>query len=85
MLSIAERAKMLSEKPQFEAPLEKCPYAPAAMLPFHHFPAVPMPLNPETYAGHFSHPAGVAQTESKLRIARDRARGKRGPPEPSLL
>jgi hypothetical protein len=31
----------------------------------------------------FAHPAGVVQTESKWRIARDRSRQKRGPPSRS--
>ncbi|RXH57349.1 hypothetical protein GRAN_0659 [Granulicella sibirica] len=35
------------------------------------------------FASLMTHPAGVAQTESKWRISRDRSRQKRGPP--SLL
>ena len=33
------------------------------------------------YAGLIAHPAVQAQTESRWRVARERSRGKRGPPQ----
>ena len=85
MMDMAERNKFLGEKPGFSAPLEKCPYSPAAILSIHH-PINLMPHSGQTiYAGLVSHPTGVAQTECKMRIARDKARGKRGPPTSSIL
>jgi hypothetical protein len=66
------------------APVEKCPYAPRAFTVVH-----PQPYTIATadavYASLVSHPAVLAQTESKWRIARDRARQKRGPPSTSLI
>jgi hypothetical protein len=67
---------------QFRAPIERCPYLPGA-LKTAHADAVSL-FAPINEAGRpSSHPASVAQTESKWRIARDRSRQKRGPP--SLL
>jgi hypothetical protein len=64
---------------QFRAPIERCPYFPGAIKTAHTNAAS---LFEPTYdAGRpSSHPASVAQTESKWRIARDRSRQKRGPP-----
>lgn len=85
MMSMAERTQMLGAKPAFNAPLERCPYSPVAMPVVHH-PAGSMPTGGQIiYAALLSHPAGHAQTECKLRIARDRARGKRGPPSSTNL
>jgi len=85
MMSMAERNQLLGDKPGFSAPLDKCPYSPVAILGIRH-PINFMPNSGQTiYAGLVSHPTGVAQTECKLRIAHDKARGKRGPPASSLL
>jgi hypothetical protein len=68
-----------SSKPQFRAPLERCPYAPALISGVHTTIYAP-PAAPAIYAGLISHPAVAAQTESKLLISRGRSRQKRGPP-----
>ena len=49
-----------------------------------HRDVMSMPVQADgLFASLMTHPAGVAQTESKWRISRDRSRQKRGPP--SLL
>lgn len=66
--------------PQLSAPQERCPYCPAAVAGVLDRTVFAPPVEQAIYAGVLAHPAGVAQTESYLRIARERARGKRGPP-----
>src|SRR5882757_2391497 len=58
---------------------EKCPYTPQAPATGH--PDL-LALDPSSaiFAEIVSHPAGIAQTESRRRIAQDRSRQKRGPP-----
>src|ERR1700761_2494033 len=69
-----------SGKSGFFAPVDKCPCCPAALRGIdHRVNFVPSPTQ-TVYAELIRHPAGVVQTECKLRISRDRARGKRGPP-----
>jgi hypothetical protein len=58
---------------------ERCPYAPST-APRVRAEALSVPVAQAVFAELASHPAVVAQTESKRRIARDRARQKRGPP-----
>jgi hypothetical protein len=85
MMAMAERTKPASDKPEFGALPEKCPYSPVALLGTTHPTAFTLPTGQMVYAELVSHPCGTAQTESKLRISRDRARGKRGPPAYSIL
>ena len=61
---------------------EKCPYAPG-LLAATHPDVLSVPSNHVLIAAVISQTSGVAQTESKWRISRDRSRQKRGPP--SLL
>lgn len=74
----------LAQDPRWSAPPERCPFAPAAIASLHPASFAP-PLAQSIYAGLVSHPAGAPQTESKLRIAASRSRGKRGPPPASSL
>ncbi len=69
---------------RFAAPIEKCPYFPAAVVVLHPTLFVPA-MSSAIFAGLVSHPSGVAQIESKLRISLDRSRQKRGPPAISSL
>jgi hypothetical protein len=81
MMSAAERSQVLDSEPGFRVQPEQCPYTPVAMMGAHHsFDLMPVSSRQLIYAELVSHPADTAQTESKFRIARDRARGKRGPP-----
>jgi len=64
---------------RFSAPVERCPYYPRAMTATHAGVMSPAAYS-SILASPASHPSGVAQTESKRRIARDRSRQKRGPP-----
>jgi hypothetical protein len=71
--------ELAQQGPEFRPPVEKCPYSPASVTAAHR----------DIHAGSraelgsavwLSQASGEAQTESMWRIARDRARGKRGPP-----
>lgn len=84
MMSMAERNRIFGTKPEFSAPLEKCPYCPAAILSNHRSADFVPPSRHMIYAGLVSHPAVVVQAECQQRISRDRAHGKRGPPASSL-
>ena len=79
MMSMAERSQLASRDPQFEAPAEKCPYLPTDIAVVRGKAFVP-PTAQAVFAGLVAHPAVAAQTESKLRISRNRSREKRGPP-----
>jgi hypothetical protein len=83
-MSAAEVDQVLSHRSGFSAPFEKCSYCPAAILRIHHSINDLPPSAQVIYAGLASHPAGAVQTECMLRISRDRAYGKRGPPAYSL-
>lgn len=81
-MSMADRADAAPAGVQLRAPVEKCPFAPCAM-PTTHQSVFSPGVSASVFAALVRHPADVAQTESKRRISRDRARQKRGPP--SLL
>lgn len=79
MMSIGERTQLASHDPQFQGPVEKCPYCPASAVASHPNPLA-APAAQAIFAEIVSHPTSAAQTESKWRMARDRSRQKRGPP-----
>lgn len=82
-MSGAERQKLTaksSDETRWQAPPERCPYAPVAMTAAMHVNVFTPTVQAAMFAEIVSHPAGVAQTESKWRVACERARGKRGPP-----
>jgi hypothetical protein len=68
---------------QWTSPADKCPFAPQA-TPAVHLQIAGPSTSAEIYASLVSHPCGLAQTQSKWRIARDRSRSKRGPPSAAL-
>ena len=80
MMNMAERNSATSDKPQLQAPLDKCPYCPAVVSTGHGPTAFYQQQERGLFASMVTRPNGVPQTESRFRIARDRARGKRGPP-----
>jgi hypothetical protein len=84
MMNTEQRSQLAQNDPQFSAPAEKCPYYPQAAAVSHTELYTP-PIAEAIFASLVSHPSGVAQTESKRRISRDRSRLKRGPPTLSLL
>jgi hypothetical protein len=84
MMSLSERSQLAQDDPQFTAPMEKCPYYPAA-IPVFHTKFYTVPMANAVFASLVNHPSGVAQTESRYRISRDRSRLKRGPPTLFLL
>ena len=61
------------------APMEACPCCPATAVGVH-VDGLSAPTAQAVFAELVRHPAGTAQTECKWRMARDRARQKRGPP-----
>ena len=63
----------------FQAPAARCPYCPRLAAVYHPLPLAGPPAQ-SIFAALVSHPAGFAQTQSRLRISRDRSRQKRGPP-----
>ena len=79
-MSLAERQQTATHAPQWQTPLDRCPYCPASVAPAHPDPLTGPEASEAIYAGIVSHPANTPQTESKWRIARDRSRQKRGPP-----
>jgi hypothetical protein len=85
MAGTVERNRLHSDGPWFQAPLEKCPYSPATLVTARQGTIFWIPTRMATFAAPVSHLSGTAQNESKFRIARDRARGKRGPPRSASL
>jgi hypothetical protein len=84
-MSTAERLQLISHDPQFQAPREKCPYSQrTSALPIHGRTFI-SPVGQMIFADLTSQPAAIAQTESKLRISRNRSRQKRGPPNTFFL
>ena len=77
--TMSERAQLANHDPQFQTPVEKCPYCPAAVAVIHGDTFAPSGAQ-AIFARLVAHPAVVAQTQSKLRISRSRSRQKRGPP-----
>lgn len=73
-----------SAETQMRAKAEKCPMYPQASVAVPHDVATP-PAQHALFASIVSHPAGVAQTESKWRVSRYRSRQKRGPPASLFL
>ena len=81
MVSMNERGKLvLSHDPQFKAPAETCPYKSSSVAPTPPNPVAAPTAAAASYGDLVSHPTGVAQTEAKGRISRDRSHQKRGPP-----
>jgi hypothetical protein len=79
-MSLSNSGVPAHQAPAFRAPLGRCPYYPAQTTsPSNSFA---MTAATAIFAELVSHPAFHAQTESKWRISRDRARQKRGPPSP---
>ena len=86
-MSMAEKSQAAAQDtvPKWTAPTERCPYCPASFAPGHYQETFAAPPAQAFYADVSSHPAGVAQTECKRRISRDRSRQKRGPPSQTIL
>jgi len=82
MMNMADRQNALDKGTWIGSPLEKCPYCPSSVAVSHHN-LIAVELSVRSCEPLFAHPAGLVQTESKWRIARDRSRQKRGPPSPS--
>jgi hypothetical protein len=79
MQSGMEQDRQSSHSPQLQGPIERCPYCPGPVVAVHPNPLA-TPTSDALFSSMAVHPSGIAQTESKRRIARDRSRQKRGPP-----
>lgn len=84
MMDLAERSHVGSSKPEFRAPLEKCPFYPASLQASQHSD-FGLTVSSAVFGEVISHPAVHVQIESMWRIARERSRHKRGPPSNSAL
>jgi hypothetical protein len=78
-MSMGERTSLITRSAEVRAPLEKCPYAPQALI-FPHVSPVVVPQAEMSLLPPQSHSASLTQTEANWRIARDRSHHKRGPP-----
>ena len=79
-MPMAAQPQRATRERQWDHPVESCPFGGAVLLPgtgslFR--PTVPVTV---LFSAVLAHPSGVAQTQSRLRIARGRSRLKRGPP-----
>jgi len=82
VLSAVERAMlqaMGAADPELRARSPICPYQQSAMRTAHPVGSA-LPIGVAVYASIVSHPTALAQTHSKWRMSRERARLKRGPP-----
>ncbi len=75
----AQQTRLAQQQPAFKAPAEKCPYCPGTIVSVHG-DVYAAPTAEASFVSLASHPSGVAQTESRRRISKDRSRQKRGPP-----
>ncbi len=82
--SMADRTGNSEHEIRVTALPEKCPFCPARVFGIHHdFPGM---VEAESASALLvTRPSGVVQTESRLRISRDRSRQKRGPPASMIL
>jgi len=80
MMSVVERNQLDGGKAAFTAPLERCPYAPVAILGTQHPATFAHPAWQTIHADFATYAVGDADTRSKLHIACDRTHCKRGPP-----
>src|SRR5260370_206774 len=79
LISMADRANSGQGGKKVSAAVEKWPYWPGAVMTTHP-DVMSLAASSGVFAALVSHSAGIAQTESKWRISRDRSRQKRGPP-----
>jgi len=78
-MNMAERSQQAEGSAQYRSPVDKCPYCPQVVV-ISHVDSFLTPADSSDSVELASYPTGVAQTESRWRIARDRSRQKRGPP-----
>jgi len=77
LVNWSERFGAHDHATQIGGPIEKCPYGPGT-IPAVHPNVFGPPTSAAIFASLISHPAGLAQTNSKRRISGDRSRQKRG-------
>jgi hypothetical protein len=80
-MTMGERSAVADATRRFRAPQACCPFCPASVAAPHFNPLSMPPVAQAVFAAMVSHPAGTPQTESRWRVARERSRGKRGPPQ----
>ena len=80
----ATQTKAASATPEFNSPLQKCPFAPATTSPLHDS-RVALPPSRVSFDRPLAARTGNAQATAWMRVVRLRSRYKRGPPEAALL
>jgi hypothetical protein len=78
-MSPAARVALEDKGAHFNGPAEGCPYCPKAVVSAQ-VNLVSVAESGAELPNPATHPNGIAQSESKWRMARERARQKRGPP-----
>lgn len=81
-MSIGERTQAAAgaTSPAWKAPVERCPYCPATVAPGVHRDAGWLRTAFAAVVGLPPAASAVPRAECAHRLARERARGKRGPP-----
>ena len=79
-MSAAGRAQLAARTRQWSTPPQRCPFRTLALAPSQFSPFTPATPAAGLFSAVLTHPSGTAQTQSRLRIARERSRHKRGPP-----
>ncbi len=80
-MSMAERAGLLSDaEMRWRTPLERCPFCPATAANPHPTTLAP-PTEGSVLLPASSSPLAVRAAQCTWRVARERARHKRGPPQ----
>jgi hypothetical protein len=79
IMNASERSSWMSRQSEVATPQEKCSYLPGILAVAYH-PLLAIAAAASLFAILATRPNGIAHTESKWRIARDRSRQKRGPP-----
>ena len=80
LMQAGEAGRASEATREMRAAGEACPYRCALLTRAHVETGFAVAASLRWYAGVLAHPAVQAQTESRWRVARERARGKRGPP-----
>ena len=79
-MSVPGRAQLAASTRQWSTPPQHCPFRTLALAPSQSSPFTPATPADGLFSAVLTHPSGIAQTQSRRRIARERSRHKRGPP-----
>ncbi len=77
--------KTVAQDRHWSSPVQTCPFRSVALLPASGSFFRPKAPFTGLFSAVLTHPHGIAQTQSRLCIARERSRQKRGPPASSSI